>query len=76
MLFKFQMSSNFCLLKKVKNIRVLNANKLKGELSGLKQLLATKNPLEIMKNSFYFTLKPPFGLEIFLLEIIFKKPTI
>ena len=30
---------------------------IKGTLRGLRQFLATENPLRIMKNAFYFTLK-------------------
>ena len=37
---------------------------IKGALSGLKQFLATKNPLELM-NAFYFTLSALSFLEIF-----------
>ena len=35
---------------------------LKGPLSGLRQLLGTDNPLNIMKNAFYFTLRALFIL--------------
>ena len=38
---------------------------LKVALSGLRQFLATKSPLKIMKNSFYFTLKALFVLKRF-----------
>ena len=31
--------------------------KVKGALEGLRQFLATQNPLEMMKNAFYFTSK-------------------
>ena len=34
----------------------------KGALSGLRQFLAAKNPLKMMKNAFYFTLKALFVL--------------
>ena len=34
-------------------------------LSGLRQFLATQSPLIVMKNAFYFTLKPLFVLKIF-----------
>ena len=40
-------------------------NVLKGALSGLRQFLVTENPLKIMKNVFYFTLKALFVLKIF-----------
>ena len=39
--------------------------KLKGALSGLRQFLATKGPLKMNKNAFYFTLKTLFVLKIF-----------
>ena len=39
-------------------------NILKGALSNLRQLLATKSPLKMMKNAFYFTLKAFFSLTI------------
>ena len=38
---------------------------MKGALSGLRQFLATKSPLKMMKNAFYFTSKTPFVLKIF-----------
>ena len=41
--------------------------KIKGALSGLKQVLATESPLKIMKNAFYFTSKALFVLQIFKL---------
>ena len=34
-------------------------------LSGLGQLLATKSPLKMVKNAFYFTLKALFVVKIF-----------
>ena len=37
----------------------------KGSLSNLREFLARKGPLEIMKNTFYFTLKALFVLKIF-----------
>ena len=37
----------------------------KGALSGLKQFLATKSPLKMMKNAFYFTSKALLVLVIF-----------
>ena len=40
-------------------------SKVKGALSGLRQLLATESPLKMMKNTFYFTLKALFVLKIF-----------
>ena len=38
---------------------------IKGTLSGLDQFLATENPLKMMKNSFYFTLKAFLILKVF-----------
>ena len=38
---------------------------IKGALSGLRQYLANESPLKLMKNAFYFTLKPFFVLKIF-----------
>ena len=38
---------------------------VKGELSGLRQFLATVSPLKMMKNAFYFTSKALFVLKIF-----------
>ena len=39
--------------------------KFKGALSGLRQFLATENPLKMMKNAFYSTSKVLFVLKIF-----------
>ena len=39
--------------------------RLKGALSGLRQLLAMESPLKMMKNAFYFTSKALFVLKIF-----------
>ena len=38
--------------------------KIKGALLGLRQFLVTESPLKMMKNAFYFTLKPLFVLKI------------
>ena len=38
---------------------------IKGPLSGLRQFLATENPLKSMKNACYFTLKALFVLKKF-----------
>ena len=38
---------------------------LAGALKGLRQFLVTENPLKMMKNTFYFTLKVIFVLKIF-----------
>ena len=48
-----------------------NRNLFKGALSGLRQFLANKSPLKMMKNAFYFTSKAIFILKIlkFLLWI-------
>ena len=37
----------------------------KGALSGLRQFLATKSPLKMMKNAFYFTFKAFLVLKIY-----------
>ena len=37
----------------------------KGALSGLRQPLATENPLNVVKNYFYFTVKALFVLKIY-----------
>ena len=39
--------------------------KLKVAFSGLRQFLATKNPLKVIKYAFYFTLRVPFVFKIF-----------
>ena len=39
-------------------------DQVKGVLSGLRQYLATENPLKMMKNAFYFTLKALSVLKI------------
>ena len=38
---------------------------IKGALSGLRQFLVTENPLKLIKNAYYFTLKALFVLKIF-----------
>ena len=38
---------------------------VKSALSGLRKYLATKSPLQVMKNDFYFTLKALSVLKIF-----------
>ena len=38
--------------------------KVRGTLSGLRQFLASENPFKIIKNAFYFTLKPLFVLKV------------
>ena len=38
---------------------------IKGDFSGLRQVLAIESPLKIMKNAFYFTSKTLFVLRIF-----------
>ena len=48
-----------CIVKTVEN------KNFKGSLSGLRQFLATKSPLKMMKNAFHFTLKALFVLKIF-----------
>ena len=39
---------------------------IKGPLLGLRQFPVTENPLKMMKNNFYFTLKALFVLKIFI----------
>ena len=48
---------------KLKNFR--RNRKIKDELSGLSQFLATKGPLKMMKNAFYFAQTSLFALKIF-----------
>ena len=38
---------------------------IKGALPGLRQFLATENPLKMIKNTFYFTIEALFVLKIF-----------
>ena len=40
-------------------------NQLKDTPSGLRQFLANKSPLRMVKNAFYFTLKALFVIKIF-----------
>ena len=47
------------------HISFLKYKSVKGTLSGLKQFLANKSSLKIMKNAFYFTSKALFVLKIF-----------
>ena len=50
----------------------MGASHLKSALSGLKQFLSFESPLKMMKNTFYFILKPRFALKILkLLSLIF-----
>ena len=51
----------------IKRIELKNVYQdlLKGALSGLKQFLATENPLKMMKKAFYFTSNVLFILKIF-----------
>ena len=43
----------------------VDAERVKGALSGLRQILATESSLKMMKNAFYFTSKALFVLKIF-----------
>ena len=52
------------MTKKPKEIH-MNESYLKGALSGLRQFLATENPLKTIKNAFHFTSKALFVLKIF-----------
>ena len=45
--------------------RALKNQNFKGALAGLRQFLATENPLKIMENAFNFTLKAFFVLKVF-----------
>ena len=45
--------------------KMIVPNRLKSAIQGLRQLLATENPLKIMKNTFYFNLIALFTLKIF-----------
>ena len=46
---------------------------LTGALSHLRQFLTFKNPLKMMKNAFYFTLRRPLLHTIISKEICFKR---
>ena len=50
---------------KVDSSRLIHFCMLKGARSGLKQFLTTKDPLNMMKNVFYLTLKALSVLKIF-----------
>ena len=52
------------MTKKPKEIH-MNESYFKGALSGLRQFLATENPLKTVKNAFHFTSKALFVLKIF-----------
>ena len=43
-------------------IHTADTREFKGPLSDLRQFLATESPLKMMKNDFYFILKPLFVL--------------
>ena len=45
---------------------LLKKDFFKGALEGLIQLLATKSPLKMIKNAFYFTLKALFVAKLFI----------
>ena len=56
-----------CSAKRV-NLLIITINsqfKFKCALPGLRQFLTAENPLKMMKNVFYFTLKALFALKIF-----------
>ena len=42
-----------------------NTQTLNSTLTGLRQVLATESPLQMMKNAFYFNLEAFFILQIF-----------
>ena len=53
----------FCGRQPLKSLKEYGL--LKGAPSGLRQFLATKNPLKMMRNAFYFTSKALLVLKIF-----------
>ena len=53
------------MLKGVMNFLLLNAYRIKGALSDLRQFLAIESPLKMMKNTFDFISKLFFFLKIF-----------
>ena len=54
------------MIKKIENIIIKDIRYLfKGALSSLRQFLATKSPLKMMKNVFYFISKALSVLKIF-----------
>ena len=57
----FWVKSCQCLIRP----KMIVPNRLKSAIQGLRQLLATENPLKIMKNTFYFNLIALFTLKIF-----------
>ena len=73
----FCSSGKICSMTYIKPIKISLYNFprtpfLKGTLSSLRQFLATENPLQMMKNAFYFTFKALLVLKIFkLLSSIF-----
>ena len=48
------------LSETLKSLTSSNCHRVKGALEGLRELLTTENPLKLMKNGFYFTLKSSF----------------
>ena len=65
---KFKIYVNFTVLLRENcciTEQIPSSNNFKGELSGLRQLLATEYPLKMTKNAFYFILKALFILKIF-----------
>ena len=59
------MIQNIAIKKILLFSNTVSVMQIKGTLSGLGQFLATENPLKMMKNSFYFTLKAFFILKVF-----------
>ena len=58
--------THIALCEHVYDNGLLNRNfKVKGALSGLRQILATESPLKMMRNAFYFSSKALLVLEIF-----------
>ena len=59
----FQLSITFCYWAKK---FCFDYSEIKGAPSGLRQFLANENPLKMVKNTFYFTLKALFVLSFCL----------
>ena len=55
----------FCKKSVLRNFSKFTRKDLCQSLSSLRQFLATKSPLKMMKKTFYFTLKTLFVLKMF-----------
>ena len=63
-----QKNTNVTLIKNsIKEHLRFHLQTNKGILSGVRQFLVTENPLKMMKNAFYFSLKALFVLKVFKL---------